>query len=121
MISLSISAPSADEFNSEVNIFIQSWVTGLAKQQEPAKKKTYIEPSKFVASDPVTAGPVEEIPTEKHKPVMTLEDIRAIIVPLSQNGHKDAIKAKIKELGAESLPKLDASKFEELIAYVKTL
>ena len=76
-----------------------------------------------------TKKPAEEIaPTEEKKTFSeavvktdhTLDSIRAEAVPRSKAGHKTAIKAKITELGYDSLEDMQPEHFNEFYAFLQT-
>lgn len=59
---------------------------------------------------------------EEQKPAktVTIEDVRAALAS-KVNDHRDAIKAKLDELGAPSVTKLDPSKYEEMHNFLNNL
>lgn len=58
----------------------------------------------------------EEIKTD-----LTLEAIIADAVPKSKAGHKDKIKAKVTELGYESITDLQITHFDEFWSFLQTI
>lgn len=68
---------------------------------------------------------VEQAPAAPVTPVatngLTLEGLRARAVPLSKAGHKDVIKAKIAELGYESIANLQEKDFVAFDQFLNTL
>ena len=57
--------------------------------------------------------PAEETPAE---PIFTKEDVRRILVDLSNSGHRDEVKGLLTKYGADNLSKLDASHYSEIVA-----
>lgn len=57
---------------------------------------------------------------EKESP-HTLSSLRAIAVPLSKAGHKDAIKAWLKKAGYESIQNLEEKSFTGFYDFLQTL
>ena len=51
---------------------------------------------------------------------VTIEDVRAALAS-KVNDHREAIKAKLDELGAPSVTKLDPSKYEEMYNFLNSL
>lgn len=52
-------------------------------------------------------------PETKSKPEpMATEDLTRLCLGLSRDGHKDAIKAKLSDLGAERISKLEGAAYE---------
>lgn len=77
-------------------------------------------------TEPITATePVKKEPaaTVTSAPELTISDVKALAVPLSQAGHKDKIIAKRKELdpSADSLNELGEQHFPAMIEWLKTL
>lgn len=77
------------------------------------------------AMDKAKAAKAEEqkpVKAEEQKPAkaVTIEDVRAALAS-KVNDHRDAIKAKLDELGAPSVTKLDPSKYEEMHKFLNSL
>lgn len=67
-------------------------------------------------SEPVTEPVKEETKTD-----LTQEMIIADAVPKSKTGHRDKIKAKVTELGYESITDLLPEHFDEFYAFLQTI
>lgn len=52
--------------------------------------------------------------------VVSIEDVRAALAS-KVNDHREAIKAKLDEFGAPSVTKLNPSKYEEMLNFLKSL
>lgn len=63
----------------------------------------------------------EETIKEEIKTDLTQEMIIADAVPKSKAGHKDKIKAKVTELGYESITDLQPEHFNEFFAFLQTI
>lgn len=61
------------------------------------------------------------VPTGEVKTDLTQEMIIADAVPKSKAGHKDKIKAKVTELGYESITDLQPVHFDEFFAFLQTI
>lgn len=75
---------------------------------------------------PKPATPVSPAPTQKINKVGPSEDTVTIDMVRSElvkkvNDHRETIKAKLSELGAPSVTKLDSSKYEEMFNFLKSL
>lgn len=64
---------------------------------------------------------VEPVATKEIKTDLTQEMIIADAVPKSKAGHKDKIKAKVTELGYESITDLQPVHFDEFFAFLQTI
>lgn len=64
---------------------------------------------------------IEETIKEETKTDLTQEMIIADAVPKSKAGHKDKIKAKVTELGYESITDLQPVHFDEFFAFLQTI
>ena len=96
-------------------------VTPTAPAIEPAAPavepvKQAVEPAKPTKPVSEPAAPAAE-PT---KPALSIEDVRQELVK-KVNSHREEIKAKLTELGAPSVTKLDPSKYEEMYNYLTSL
>lgn len=69
------------------------------------------------AAEAAKAAKAEE---QKSAKTVTIEDVRAALAS-KVNDHRDAIKAKLDELGAPSVTKLDPSKYEEMHNFLNNL
>lgn len=101
----------ADAYNGSGQISAAAPVVKMEKIKAPQKDT----PAAAVA----TAGLV--VTAEAPETPIAREVVRALGVAKSKAGHKDAIKKKIKELGADNLGSLDASKFPEFMIWLNTL
>lgn len=69
----------------------------------------------------IAAMEKEEIKQEEIKTDLTQEMIIADAVPKSKAGHKDKIKAKVTELGYESITDLQPVHFDEFWSFLQTI
>lgn len=69
------------------------------------------------AAEAAKAAKAEE---QKPAKTVTIEDVRAALAS-KVNDHRDSIKAKLDELGAPSVTKLDPSKYEEMHNFLNSL
>ncbi len=106
--------------------------TGMVRDSVPEK----IEEPKKVRK-PYTLGEEEPVKPEKVEPTEvktetapkeepgkeskhTIEEVRELAVSKGKQ-HREAVKAKITELGAANLVKLDPSHYETFVAFLNTL
>jgi len=70
---------------------------------------------------PLTQKPPEKTPAAaENSGGPTIDDVRKLVQE-NAGAHRDAMKAKLEELGAKNVTTLDPSKFQEFIDYVKGL
>ena len=72
----------------------------------------------FSAAD--VKKPVKEAPKEEKK-VYSFEEVRAVLVAKSRDGHTDEVKAVISSFGVEKLSDIDPSKYEELLQKMEVI
>lgn len=101
-------------------------------EEKPARKKTSkkTSPAKKVETEEVEEKieKEEEAPLTKSAPAgakgskasVSIEDIRKLMKDLVRD-NRDAIKAKLEELGASSASTLEESQFGEFYSYLETL
>lgn len=80
-------------------------VASVEKEVAKAEAKPVAEPAK---------------PKEEAVKKITIEDVRAALAS-KVNDHREAIKAKLDELGAPSVTKLDPSKYEVMHNFLNSL
>ena len=68
----------------------------------------------FSAAEPAVETPVTE-------PVLTLEEVRAILAEKSRAGHTAEIRSLLQKYGADRLSQLDPSNYKALLAEVEVL
>lgn len=83
------------------------------KPKKPAKNK------KAVKEPTVTAEPAET--TKPETKDISLEDVRARLATLSQDGKQADVKALITEFGAQKLSDIPAEKYSELLKKAEAL
>lgn len=107
--------------------FLESFFNGTAPTPAP-------KPVSAPAPKPVPAPAPKPVPAPAPKPVpapepepeqavdpdVTIEDVRAALSE-KVNNHRDEIKAKLTELGAVSVTRLDPSKYQEMYDFCKSL
>lgn len=125
-ITLTITGENADEFLQTLGDFLNlkkstppAASTGEPELNDPKPRKTRTTRE----TAPVVAPPETEDDGLGEEPakVYTVEEIRAIG---RENGTRvgvDKVRALIKEMGAESLPKMDASLYNEFVDRVTKL
>lgn len=90
-----------------------------SKGKKSSKATTDTEVSSTTKeSSPATEEPVPEAPKGKQ---ITLEDVRAKLAALSQDGKQAEVKALITEFGAKKLSDIPADKYSELLAKAEVL
>ncbi len=92
--------------------------------QKPVQAPTTQKPAPTPATKPAQA-PVTQKPAPTPAPAPTsssisIEDVREALKE-KVNDHRDEIKAKLTELGAPSVTKLDTSKYEEMYNFLVAL
>ena len=112
----------------------------VAQPLEAPKATTKKAKKETTKSEPIPAGEaiVDEAPTqeeineievnepeevdrkEEAKPSVTLQDIRSLVF-IKKDAHKEDMRAKLKEFGAESIPTLDPSKFQAFFDFLISL
>lgn len=78
----------------------------------------------FSAADvknPVKEEPKEPVAPKKEKKVYSFEEVRAVLVAKSRDGHTDEVKAVISSFGVEKLSDIDPSKYEELLQKMEVI
>lgn len=80
-------------------------IASVEKEVAKVKTKPATEPAK---------------PKEEAAKKITIENVRAALAS-KVNDHRDAIKAKLDELGAPSVTKLDPSKYEVMYNFLNSL
>jgi hypothetical protein len=95
--------------------------------EKATEKKTRTRKMDVVPTEPPNLNDkeLETVLAEKEKPAEvktdhTLDSIRAEAVPRSKAGHKTAIKAKITELGYDSLEDMQPEHFNEFYNFLQT-
>ena len=79
------------------------------------------KPAATSASTPAAPAPSTPASSKPAAPSnVTIEDVRAALTA-KVNDHRADIKAKLEELGAPSVTKLDSSKYEEMLNFLNSL
>ncbi|MDE5977970.1 MAG: hypothetical protein K2G70_05850, partial [Turicibacter sp.] len=83
---------------------------------------SYIFSYSYYSCSSASAPPSAPAPAPAPAPDsgITLNDIRKA-VSLKVNDHREAIKAKLLEIGAASVTKIDPSKYQEMINFLNSL
>ena len=68
----------------------------------------------FSATEPAEETPVTE-------PVLTLEEVRAVLADKSRKGHTAEIRSLLQKYGADKLSQLDPASYKALLAEVEVL
>ena len=68
----------------------------------------------FSATEPAEEAPVTE-------PILTLEEVRAVLADKSRKGHTAEIRSLLQKYGADRLSQLDPSNYKALLAEVEVL
>lgn len=116
--------------------FLSSLFHGTAKpaaasapieQPKPAPAKSAEQPKPVAAPapveqpKPVPAKPAEQPKSEAPaKSSITIDSLRELAMT-KMNAHRVEIKQKLTELGTPSITKLDASKYQEMYDFLKSL
>lgn len=85
-------------------------------RKRAAEKETVPAVQEQAQQEPAAQQNGSEVKTD-----LTLDIIRKEAVPRSKAGHKDKIKAKITELGYESLEDMQPVHFEEFNKFLQTI
>lgn len=83
-----------------------------AKKAEPVQDEPTVEPKVEEAQE------VE--PAAEESSSLDIAEVRVLLASKIQ-AHRAAIKAKLTELGADNLTKLDSSRYEDFSAFLNTL
>ena len=87
-----------------------------AKPAEQPKPTAPVEQPK-----PAPAKPVEQPkPATPAQPSITIDSLRELAMT-KMNAHRVEIKQKLTELGTPSITKLDASKYQEMLEFLRNL
>ena len=116
--------------------FLSSLFHGTAKpaaapapveQPKPAPAKPAEQPKPTAAPAPVEQPkPAPAKPAEQPKPAapaqpsITIDSLRELAMT-KMNAHRVEIKQKLTELGTPSITKLDASKYQEMLEFLRNL
>lgn len=93
--------------------FLSSLFHGTAK---PAAAPAPVEQPK-----PAPAKPAEQPkPAAPAQPSITIDSLRELAMT-KMNAHRVEIKQKLTELGTPSITKLDASKYQEMLEFLRNL
>ena len=65
------------------------------------------------------AEPAEETPVTE--PVLTLEEVRAVLAEKSRKGHTAEIRSLLQKYGADKLSKIDPANYKALLADAEVL
>ena len=91
------------------------------KKEAPMKKVEEIEvEAEEVTPETKTPSKKKHEPEEEEESDITVEDIRKLLI-VAVRDHRDAIKAKLTELGATSASTLDKEHFGTFHSYLKSL
>ena len=94
----------------------------IDKTEKKTRKVKEINMPSLAEGTALLPDPIEVILHEPVQSEHTLDSLRAIAVPLSKAGHKDAIKAKLTEMGYEGgLASLQPKDFQNFFDYLQTL
>ena len=123
-IELSLNSATQDFIKSilgNFNTTTPKSAAALVPAPKPASKpKPTPAPAPKPAPAPVSEpAPESEVETAVD-PDVTIEDVRAALSE-KVNTHRDEIKAKLTELGAASVTRLDPSKYQEMYDFCKSL
>ena len=66
-----------------------------------------------------TTEPAEEAPMTE--PVLTLEEVRAVLAEKSRKGHTAEIRSLLQKYGADKLSKIDPANYKALLADAEVL
>lgn len=101
------------------SIFDNSETPAVNGEEEKTKNKTRkVKETAAVVNMPATESGNSTAVQTTH----TIDSLRAIAVPLSKAGHKDAIKTKLSEMGYPGgLSTLEAKDFQAFHDYLQTL
>lgn len=90
-------------------------------EEQPSEPEVAPEPAEDVAEPETAAEPAEEAePTESRYP-HTAEGARDLAMALVRGGHRDAVKAKLKDLGVPKVLDLEGEDLEAFFAGVEPL
>ena len=101
-------------FSEDAKKFITSLVSNLSIPAAPAAPAVPAAP----AAKPV--APAAPKPVENENQGISIDDVRKALA-LKVADHRPEIKAKLEELGAVSVTKLDESKYPEMLDFLNTL
>ena len=68
----------------------------------------------FSATEPAEEAPVTE-------PILTLEEVRAVLADKSRKGHTAEIRSLLQKYGADKLSQLDPANYKALLADAEVL
>ena len=68
----------------------------------------------FSATEPAEEAPVTE-------PILTLEEVRAVLADKSRKGHTAEIRSLLQKYGADKLSKIDPANYKALLADAEVL
>ena len=75
----------------------------------------------FSGDEPVKAEPAAQPQPEPAQPIVTLEEVRAVLAEKSVAGHRAEVQALIRECGADKLSAVDPSRYADLKAKAEVL
>ncbi len=111
METIKISVEVSVNLSESTQSFIKSLFTSTEVKQAEVKQAE-------VKQAEVKQAEVKQ--PEAPKSSKTIEDVRKAL-SLKVNEHREKIKQKLNELGAPSVTKLDASKYDELYNFLESL
>lgn len=93
--------------------------------KEPAPAQDVKKPAPAPAPDPKKVGEPEPMPMDSNSslgsdPAVSIQDIRTLLASKVDN-HREAIRAKLTELGARNVTGLDARNYDAFYEFLKNL
>lgn len=124
------------EINLHVNISlnddVKSFLTGLfgnakvieqkpAPAAAPAKPAPAPAPTPAPATAPAKPAAAPAKPSQKEADAITIDDVRAALMKKVNNGHREVIKAKLNELGTNSVTNLSPELYKDMLDFLNSL
>lgn len=108
---------------AEVTVKAADIATAVPKPKKEKAKLEVVPAATTPEPTTVSEAVVPTTPATGTAPGLTLEIVRALAIEKStgNKANKDAVQAKRKELGADSLNELDPAHFETFMAFLNTL
>lgn len=94
--------------------------TSVAQAQKPVPTQSAQPAKTQEAAKPVASAPVAPAPSTPASSAININQVRKALSE-KVNDHRAEIKAKLEELGAPSVTKLDPTKYEEMYNFLTAL
>jgi hypothetical protein len=115
-----LSAVGGNVIPSGTTVTVPATTTEEPKKEAPKKRASRAKKPAETTEEPKKKTPSETPNTEQAETNITLEDIRSLTSKKAKD-HREAIKAKITEWGANNVVQIPEDKFKEFMDFLNSL